>query len=366
MLAGAVGLGVLAACKPVASPGTPKEKVLVKHANGMGVVDAGTGKWVIEPGPAVLPVDHGGLAVLRDSQLSIWSLASHERSALSKVEGEWKPSAMVGERVALVRRTGKATKIHVAGLDRAFDVPGDIEPEAFSPDGSKLYVLDHQPDSYRVRLLDLRTGELQRLNIRGKGVVPAEAEEIMRGHYRQAVWDARRGILFSLYAHGGDHQHTGQLLGVRPDAPGIHAFIHALHLAEGWAMCIDLPSPFGESPIEAHALALSNNLCAVNAAAGAVAEIDLEGLHLLSVKRFTGSAGDAFAHGYPLLVGAGARLTDLSADWQLDAPLSGLASGADGLLWTALGERLVALDWPARRRAHEIAVPGLRSVIKTV
>jgi hypothetical protein len=35
-------------------------------------------------------------------------------------------------------------------------------------------------------------------------------------------------------------------------------------------------------------------------------------------------------------------------------------------LWTALGDRLVALDWPARRRAHEIVVPGLRSVIKVL
>src|SRR5688572_26897897 len=82
------------------------------------------------------------LAVLRWAELDIWSLTARERIAVSKVstskvEGDWKPYAMVGERVALARRAGAATKIHVVGLNRAFDVPGHIEPEAFSPDGSK-------------------------------------------------------------------------------------------------------------------------------------------------------------------------------------------------------------------------------------
>ncbi len=369
MLAGAVGLGVLAACKREASPGTQmrKEQILISHPDGMGVVDAGTGKWLIEPGPAVLPAGRDRLALLRDSQLSIWRLGPRERVSVSKVEGEWKPSAMVGERVALVRRAGAATKIRVTGLDRDFDVPGDIEPEAFSPDGGKLYVLDHLTDSYRVRLLDLETGELNRLNIKDKGLVPELAEEVMRGHWQQAVWDSRTGILFSLYTHGGDHQHTGQLLGVRPNAPDVHAFIHALHLADSWAVCIDLPSPFGDSAAGAHALALGDGrLYAVNAAAGATAEIDRSALKVLSIKGFAPAEGSAFAIGSPFVVAAGERLTDLSSDWRVGGPMSGLAAGPDGLLWTAMGERLVALSRPDRKLVHEIALPGLRSVLMVV
>src|SRR4051812_6254518 len=40
-----------------------------------------------------------------------------------------------------------------------FDLAGDIEPEAFSPAGETLVVLEHRGPTYRVNTLDLRTGE---------------------------------------------------------------------------------------------------------------------------------------------------------------------------------------------------------------
>ena len=50
------------------------------------------------------------------------------------------------------------------GETHRFTLPGCLEPEAFSAAGDALFVLDYQPptapDSYRVRVLYLASGEL--------------------------------------------------------------------------------------------------------------------------------------------------------------------------------------------------------------
>ena len=68
--------------------------------------------------------------------------------------------------------------------------------------------------------------------------------------------------------------------------PGVHvhAFVHVLSLAEGWAFCLDLPLPFGVCPSEAHALAVSpdgRRLYVADLASGSVAAADTSRLQVI-------------------------------------------------------------------------------------
>lgn len=146
---------------------------------------------------------------------------------------------------------------------REFDLPGNFEPEAFSADDAYLFVLEYlpanAPERYRVRRVELATGQVQPLLLRDKQLIPPGAEEEMRGEGRQAVLSPDRTRLYTLYLHQGDHQHTRDLLPGRRGADGqaVHAFVHVLSLSEGWAYCLDLPDPFGLHPAGAHALTIS-------------------------------------------------------------------------------------------------------------
>src|SRR5262245_15711210 len=68
------------------------------------------------------------------------------------------------------RQPGRAsTRLVVTSRDglvpvRTYDVPANVEPEAFSTDGRALFVIQYlppmNPDRYQVRRFDLTTGEL--------------------------------------------------------------------------------------------------------------------------------------------------------------------------------------------------------------
>lgn len=385
----AAAAGVLAACDettPGASNGT-RLKVLALHQDGIGVVDLGRGDWLVPPAPAALPPDHRGLATTHGGDLAVWRLSDGQRTAVADLDGAWTPRAVIRGSVALIQGdhgsaiyepVGRSTtKIMITGHERRFDLPGNLEPEAFSPDGSRLYLLDYlppeAPDIYRVRVLDLATGQIHPLATRAKKAIPAGAEETMRGRGRHAVYDPANGILFTLYTHQPDHRHTGELLGVRPGAPDVHAFIHALHLGEGWAFCIDLPEPFGRDSADGHTLVLSAKspdlMFAVSAAHGVVAEIDRRELTVKnsrSIPAMAGSATGVSTADGALMLAVGARLTDTATTWTLPAPAGGLVAGPDGLLWTCLDGKITGLEWASRTLKHETSVPGLRSVLGVV
>ncbi len=127
------------------------------------------------------------------------------------------------------RRTMVVVVDGASGAERAsFDLASDLEPEAFSVDGSLLVVLDHRQIGYRVQLLDLATGT--RLDTSDENKNPIGD---MTGHRVQGVLSADRTLLATLYQN--------------PDDPAVPAFVHVLDLS-GFAYCVNLPAPFGESP----------------------------------------------------------------------------------------------------------------------
>ena len=303
------------------------------------------------------------------------------------IAGGWVPRVVSTDgRACALTRTGASdrpaprarTTLLVAGPDgaREHDLPGVIEPDAFTHDLTGLFVLDWlpatAPDHYRVRQLDLATGEVRPLVTRNKVPVPAGAEEQMRGEGRQAVLSADRRLLFTLYTHQPGHRHTRDLVSGRPG--NAHAFVHVLHLAEGWAYCLDLPHPFGEGPTAGHALAAdARNLMVADLNAGKLAYANPESLtveRVVDVPPVAGSsAALALSTDGRVLVGAGGvTVLDRASGrrtghWELPGPVRGLALSRDGSRLYAGGTgRVTWLDARTGGRQGEVAVPGLTAL----
>ena len=165
-----------------------------------------------------------------------------------------------GKRVALAtplaagadtyRPGGRAsTRLVVAdlstGAHRAYNLPRNVEPEAFGvgPSRDLLFVVDHRPaldpSSYRVGAVNLVNGTFA--GLLGPTKTPLDID--MTGNARQQVLSASGTQLYTLYLEH-DHAET---------SPSGTAFVHVLDLADDWAYCIDLPGvghgPAGSSTI---------------------------------------------------------------------------------------------------------------------
>lgn len=229
---------------------------------------------------------------------------------------------------------------------RTIELKGNFEPEAFSIDGESLFVIQYlpprAPNRYRVRRLDLSTG-----NVVGVYTVDAELQEAMRGSARvqAASQDGRR--LYTLYSLVGQD-------GVQ------RAFIHVLSLDELWAHCVDLPATFGNAAEQAIALTVApdgKRLYVADSSSGDVAEIDTE---VLKVARnthvsFGSSPGSAHAVRGPdgmLYVGSGTSLLAMDAStltrersWDMQERITGIQAASDGTrLYVGLKDQIAILD----------------------
>ncbi|HEV8636541.1 MAG TPA: hypothetical protein VG370_20165 [Chloroflexota bacterium] len=205
--------------------------------------------------------------------------------------------------------TGRArTRIVVAdlssGAQRTFDLEGNFEPEAFSTDDRRLFVLEHlpamKPDRYRVRQLHLDTALFVPMVSRWKQA-PLAAEEEMRGTGRTQVLSPDRRTLYTLYVRQPEHLHVRDLVRIQNGGAAstehVHAFVHVLDLHDGSAFCLDLPMPFGVDTDAAHALAVSADgarLYVAEGGQGALAAVDTGQMKVLQ-SALLGAGGGALA-----------------------------------------------------------------------
>jgi len=253
--------------------------LLVGTGLGVAVLDAASGV-LGPPAPTAISSPGGELLVRADlvgtrTQLRIVGVADGAEEWSSTVEGSYEPRSVAadGDRVALVPPPGPTAAgalapgrsrtdlavVHDDGRTERYDLEGNVEPEAFSLDGTALFVISflpaEAPTSYQVRRLDLGTGELGDVFS-----VDAELQESMRGTARTQAWDPDGDRLYTLYtSHHGDDVTT---------------FVHVLDLDEQWAHCIDLPA--GLSPGTA-GMALAeggDQLYVADAVGGSVVEVD--------------------------------------------------------------------------------------------
>jgi hypothetical protein len=386
MLAGS-GLALTAAgCRdtaPAAAAAPLTDVLLAETGRGLVRVAAG-GEQVFGPA-AVVSADGAHVYAARPDGLDRFDPVTGATAGSSAVGGGWLPRAVSadGRTCALARtapqnrpsgRSHSPILVAANGGKREYRLAGVVEPDAFTADGTGLFVLEWMPasapETYRVRLLDLAGGALSPLQTRDKRPVPAGAEEEMRGDTRQAVLSADRTRLFTLYTHQPGHQHTRDLLSGRPG--NAHAFVHVLHLSERWAYCLDLPHPFGESPASAHALAADQrHLAVVDVQSGRLAYADVESLTIERIAALTPAAHQSvsmvLAPDGRTLIGAGDTLTalDRATDrevgrWTVRTPVNGLGLSPDGTRLHVGGPgRVTCLETSSGRKRGEVAVPDL-------
>lgn len=136
---------------------------------------------------------------------------------------------------------------------KTFHLSGNFEPEAFSTDDGRLFMIQYLPPEapsvYRVTVLDLAHGSVDPVFGPYKG--PTER---MPGTRLEQVRAPDGSQLYTLY--------TSERPGYAPHgAPvarnAVVSFVHVLSLTDGWAHCVGLPKPFWHRPASAEALATS-------------------------------------------------------------------------------------------------------------
>ncbi len=155
---------------------------------------------------------------------------------------------------------------------RTYRLTGNFEPEAFSRDEDRLFLIEYwpprTPDRYFVRQLHLDTGEVADVFSPEVGLEPE-----MRGRARGQAISPEGDFLYTLYALDAgspslhDHHAGGET----------RAFIHVLSLTEDWSHCVFLSLPFGRDGGDAFGLGLSpdgTTLAAVDRVTGTIAVFD--------------------------------------------------------------------------------------------
>ncbi|TMR21512.1 hypothetical protein ETD86_15175 [Nonomuraea turkmeniaca] len=383
LLTGALATTALAACAPAPRATAPRPsasprsagRLLAATSSGLAVADLATGRVTAYAGALATP-DASRLYYVTGRRLHTITPGSAEPSESWPVGEGGHVKAASGLSAVLGPPPGprRNTTLTFAGARgvREVSLPGNVEPEAFSSDGTVMYFLDHlppgAPDHYRVRMYDMAARETLPLLTRDKQPVPQGKEEEMRGQARQSVYGQR--TLFTLYTHQPDHLHTRDLVSGRDGSPGVHAFVHVLKLDERWAYCLDLPAPFGVGPAAGHALALTgDHLYVFDATSGQLARASVTELSVVKTAALgAGPGGEAFAvaAGERLYLAVGRRLLALDgADLTTvaDRPLPDAAKGVTTLgdrVLVGAGERVLEVDGSGTRVLA--TVPGLTAV----
>ncbi|HEX9121917.1 MAG TPA: hypothetical protein VF984_00930 [Actinomycetota bacterium] len=245
---------------------------------------------------------------------------------------------------------------------RRYELRGNFEPEAFSTDDSRLFLIQHLPAEapavYRVTVLDLTRGRVE--PVFGPFKSPPER---MPGTRLQQVYAPDGSQLYTLY--------TSSRPGYAPHAApapknGTVSFIHVLDLEEGWAHCVGLPRRFWDQPASHEAIAASpdgGRLYIADAVRGLVSVMETDTLDItktatvpLAVAGASHTSARVSADGGTLFVGVADGTTSsisaidtttlgVSATWSMSAAVSGLGLSGDGLrLYVALGDRVAILD----------------------
>src|SRR4051812_22180479 len=226
-----------------ARPRADQDVALLSTESGVVAVEAGTtdvrwsapGAVVALDGSAVFAKGSGRLLRLDPAtgkELASWPVDAALDPVVVAPDGAWvaltdhadyeigEPPAATTQMLVVAGTSGK--------VRARFDLAGDIEPEAFSPEGERVTVIDHRGPTYRVDTLDLATGERYPTTNENKDAVGDMAGQRVKG-----VLSANGNLLATLYQTPGDPE------------PG--AFVHVLDLG-GWTYCVGLPSAFGTGP----------------------------------------------------------------------------------------------------------------------
>lgn len=376
----ACGTGTAAAPRATPSTTAPVRGAVVHVQSGDGITTLGVqgGEWTAPGGVAtpdgatIFTVASGRLHTIdgltgaeRASQPVAAGLRPVVASADAEVVALTDSPSRIGEGVMPVGRARSTIAIAGATRPRTFTVDGNVLPEGFSSDHSRLLVIDFlpatHPDRYRVRSMDLASGALGPVFTFDKTI---DTEE-MRGLSRTQVFSDHgpyglpsSPFLYTLYSRAGS-------------GTAGYEDVHVLSLDTGFVHCTDLPAGFGAGA-GGGAIAVSpdGKRVYVASAGGAVAEVDTSTVAsplfpVLHTAHFDGGGVTPtvalVADNDGAWLGLGTRLVRLSATdlhpvttAHVDQPLYALAAQADGSLYAATSHAVESIA-PGTGSSHVIA-----------
>jgi hypothetical protein len=369
-LAAAAGVSVLGGCAGRRDDPASAYRLILTTPDGAAVLDE-TGRVVTSATTvATATADWRQAVVVRPegagTRVTIEDLASDRVLSTHTLRDRLEPRVVspAGDLVASVPPGGAPYGLHrpggrerttlvVSGRDgerRRVDLPGTVEPYAFSPDGGALFVLDFTPAAaprrFAVRAVDLATGRLEPVAVRA-------GSDALRAHRLDDVHDPRRDLLFTLYALQEETT----------------AFVHCVHLRQRWTRRIDLPAPFGRERPGVHAIAMApagDRLCVFHSPSARLAEIDPDRLTVTRVDALapTGLEGKpnvAFTTSGRLLVHVDTAVmaTGPARSMRTPGPARGLVVLGETDVWAGHPTGVVRYDLATGAEVGRLSVPDL-------
>ncbi|MEA2433627.1 MAG: hypothetical protein QOG54_1084 [Actinomycetota bacterium] len=260
------------------------------------------------------------------------------------------------------------------GTMKRFELKGNFEPEAFSTDDSKLYMIEYVNDDmtrYRVRMMRIHSGDVLPI-----GRLTKAAPDIMRGIGRTQVYSPDASVLYTLYTKqppNTAHRDASDIINKHQ----VHAFVHVLNLDEDWAHCIDLPMPFGLDTDPATLLTISPDGSWLYAGDGRrIAVIDTYEQAVSNLQKTDEVSGSAKALVGPderLYVGDGSKIEifdggtlDPIGTFEVPAGIGALGMSTDGLRLFVGGEHQVfVIDSKTGAELTSMRAPGADRILFT-
>ncbi|MCD6022356.1 MAG: hypothetical protein K0R20_2066 [Actinomycetia bacterium] len=266
------------------------------------------------------------------------------------------------------------------GVARRYRLIGNFEPEAFSVDDTRLFLIQYlpaeAPTAYRVTFLDLGSGRVR--SVFGRFKTPPER---MPGIRLAQVFDPATEQLYTLYTNRAAEYTQGSWSDASYGEREV-SFVHVLNLRKGWAYCAGLPRALWGQPARAQALAPSPDgrvLYIVDSMRGRIAVMDTESLEITRSERIDlgpleggRTSARVSADGSTLFVGDGgpslARIDtgtlEMTGRWTLPDDVSGLGLSEDGArLYAALGGRVTVVDTHNGAATTTLAFGGIESIV---
>ena len=266
------------------------------------------------------------------------------------------------------------------GAARRYRLIGNFEPEAFSVDDTRLFLIQYlpaeAPTAYRVTFLDLGSGRVR--SVFGRFKTPPER---MPGIRLAQVFDPATEQLYTLYTNRAAEYTQGSWADASYGEREV-SFVHVLNLRKGWAYCAGLPRALWGQPARAQAMAPSPDgrvLYIVDSMRGRIAMMNTKTLEITRSERIDlgpleggRTSARMSADGSTLFVGDGgsslARIDtetlQMAGRWPLPDDVSGLALSEDGArLYAALGDRVTVVDTDTGDATTTLAFGGIESIL---
>ena len=354
--------------------GTPDGSVIVGSSSGV-VLSSGRDQIASPDGSLLYETTRSGGSTILEARDS----STTEVLSMTKVEGrlDVRAASLSGRAVALMRPLPEGvdptfalprarTTIVVTDptgehKTRQYELLGNFEPEAFSVDDTRLFLIQYlpaeAPSSYRVTGLRLEDGEVRQVFGRFK-TPPAR----MPGVRLEQVYDPTSEQLYTLYTNRSTSSYDDQWQNVSYGEKEV-SFVHVLNLRRGWAYCAGLPRQLWGQPATAQAMAPSPDgrlLYIVDSMREMVAVMDTRSLEITEARSIDlpplergRTSAILSADGNTLFVGAGgASITRIDIGslgilepWPVSGDVTGLALSEDGArLYAALGDHIAIVD----------------------